>query len=397
MRRSTQARPHPPRLGPDRLPALSLDTDTGRIPEQAEPTEAAVRVAFDYEAFIREYPLTAIERVVCRAYFQRDIEAYELPSRLGLTPKQAKTALANILAKLADAGGVSRVRSGHSTRRRRKVKPQGEALKRSPPLAYCETLPSGRRVWNLATLTPGFLETLLIERQNLYSPYSQRDADNLQKTGAICPGTYRSLMATIIELNEKKAAESAKLERISERSHSANLALEDAARALELAETRFKDEQEDALLNERTFSPAAGEKAIREAGAKVTTARAALISARAVVAKQSALCEGIEAQIQGRRHEAFMNELAPARTKLLDGIANLVRDAWAVNDIGARHQVDMYTLGRGMFPPADPSDELSDFIFREMLGSLVNDAIRLRLYLAHRYGTLPPWAKRYVA
>ena len=94
-----------------------------------------------------------------------------------------------------------------------------------------------------------------------------------------------------------------------------------------------------------------------------------------------------------------MNELAPARTKLLDGIANLVRDAWAVNDIGARHQVDMYTLGRGILPPADPSDELSDFIFREMLGSLVNECRRTDCGSIWRadYGTLPPWAHGYLA
>ncbi len=204
-------------------------------------------------------------------------------------------------------------------------------------------------------------------------------------------------MTTIIELNEKKAAEAAKLERMRERAHSANLALEDAVRELERAETRFKDEQEDALLNERTFSPAAGEKAIREAGAKVTTARASLTSARAVVTKQSAICEGIEAQIQARRHEAFMNELTPARSALLDEITNLVRAAAAVNDIGARHQVDAYTLGYALLPAADPSDELSDFVFRMMLGSLLNDAIKLRQYLAYRYETVPTWAKRYVA
>jgi hypothetical protein len=203
-------------------------------------------------------------------------------------------------------------------------------------------------------------------------------------------------MPTVMELSEKKATEAAKLGRMDERAHAANLALEDAERDLEQVTKRVKEEEEEALLNEQKYSTATGEKAIREAGAKVAAARKELASARAVVMKQSDICAGIESQIHARRYEAFVQDLAPAERELVSAMVAFTKAAAAVNEIGRRHGASVAALGEALFPPADPRDRLQDYLFRGGLASLVNTALAVRQHLCS-YERVPDWAKRYVA
>src|ERR1022692_93694 len=60
----------------------------------------------------------------------------------------------------------------------------------------------------------------------------------------------RNLRMTITELNEKKTAEAAKLQRISERVHTSRITLEDAETAAALLESALRTEQENAVLQE---------------------------------------------------------------------------------------------------------------------------------------------------
>jgi hypothetical protein len=192
-------------------------------------------------------------------------------------------------------------------------------------------------------------------------------------------------MQTVAELHAQLNSERAKLDRMTESSHKANLELEAAGRALENTQASLSREQEAALLAEKAWLPEPAERKLAAARALVDAARNGLSAHRRVVVKQSGIVAGIEAEVMQRQQEAMRIRVAPARAELMEAIQGLVRAAVRASSIGAEFGAVPEIFGHELFPAADPKDSLSDFLERNMQAGLVNSALALQSYMWQRY------------
>jgi len=319
----------------------------------------------DWKRLARDLQFDAVQRAVFIAHYRRGIPQCWLSEELGISPWEARKTLAFVKARL----------NSPEARKSAAI----EALRSSLITAYQDRLCSGRLVWTVNPINGANLEALARERKNLFSLCLQSDR---RSTSQNLPfrGTTSGGLMTIEQLNLKRRDESAKLARLTERAHLANVACEDAERGLQVTEEGFRAEQAQAMLDEQAWPSGATEKILQAAQAKLTAARSSLTAARAAVKKQSDIVSSIDGELEARRMEAFEAALKPHQVRLEKAITELVRASLAVNEIGAAHRVDANTLGHALFLPEDPADRDFDYSLRLMKCGLVNGAIGLEAW-----------------
>jgi hypothetical protein len=239
---------------------------------------------------------------------------------------------------------------------------------------YWEALPSGRRVYVLIPHGSVFREILASERPKIIFENCPQRAISAGKS-----------MSTISQLNEKRGVEAVKLDRLRDRAEAAKVILRAAKRDLDRIEYSFKLEHEEALLAEKPWLSTAAEKAIKDASSKINNAMLALSASEGALAKQAAILDGLDGEIQARRLEAFREDIGPAKQELKEALRNLVRTACRVDQIGHRHGCNAHTLASELFPNDDPKDPLTGFVRRSLEAGLVNNAIGLQIYLIRNY------------
>jgi hypothetical protein len=192
------------------------------------------------------------------------------------------------------------------------------------------------------------------------------------------------LRMTVDELNQKKVTESAKLQRIGERVHSARILLEGAENAVARLESAFRTEQENAVLEERDWPTADVEKKFAAARGRVTAAESALSATMGAMERQAGIVEAIAGEIDGRRLEAFEIELGPAKERALELMTAFTESALELRAIAHRHGfTDGHALAQLLYPVGrDPLDGCSERYGR--IG-LLNAAIDFSDYLRRTY------------
>jgi len=339
------AKPNAFRLGGK--PVLSLDCPLkpSKVPAVCPDIRLtmdwdwAIRT-LDWERLARLTRLTSRECALFMAHWRRGTPRYLLGDALGLTPSQVNAAYVRVLAKLKRGGSTAVLAS-----------------------------------------TPSYVEVMAGEK--LYLSFSQQDRSKSKKTGHFRGRINRSYMEPLSQLQERFKAESAKLQRLGERAHQANLAREVAERELEQLESSLAREQMEVALAERLWPPASAGKALTAAHALVASAAHALDAQRGAVAKQSDIVTQIESEIGARRSEAFLNELAPARAEMLEEMSRFAAAAGKIEDIAARHGMNQHELGQALFPPTAFD---GNYVEGWKRAALINAMLNLRNYLQQSFG-----------
>ena len=193
----------------------------------------------------------------------------------------------------------------------------------------------------------------------------------------------RNIRMTIAELNETKTTEAAKLQRISERVHTARVALEDAEGAANKIERALRSEQENAVLDELPWPTPDAEKKIAAARVKVSTAESMLSAVQGAAEQQAQIVEGLEGEITARRLEGFELALEPAKERAFAAMREFCEAAVELNVLANAHGIHSHQLAASLYPIGrDPLDGLAERLGR---CDLLTHAIRFQNELWHRY------------
>ena len=323
--------------GPNRSPAVSMDADNDGRRIVLEDPEPMTRAAVDWNRLEGELALTPIEQAVFGAHWRRGVPRYRLPRELGITPSRASAVCGAVLVKLRS---VPAARSCFGL----------EPIQHSRAPLYREHIRPGQRCYSLSALDQTFLE---IMQQEKYSALiSQRDPSEIRKPRVFQARTAGSIFLTLEKLHEQAKLEGAKRDRIGERAHSARIALEESERALEDLVEAGKTSEAEAVLAEKPWPSEAHERKLTAARSKIGTATATLAAARVALDKQAEIVGKIEAEIEARRHEAFLREFDPAKAKMLSLMSEFAEACNEVRTISARHGLDGYRLAFELFPYA---------------------------------------------
>jgi hypothetical protein len=229
---------------------------------------------------------------------------------------------------------------------------------------------------NLPKLRPylGYLNQSELFLQNSWST-----AQNRANLGYL----VRNIRMTITELNEKKTTEAAKLQRISERVHTARVTLEDAESAVARLERALRAEQENAVLDELPWPTPEADKKLSTARAKVVSADSALAATLGAMEKQAQIVEGLEGEIAARRLEGFELALEPAKERAFAAMREFCEAAVELNVLANAHGIHSHQLAASLYPIGrDPLDGLAERLGR---CDLLTHAIRFQNELWYRY------------
>jgi hypothetical protein len=290
------ARVDPIRLGRDRLPVLSLDAvdDSGRkiIPGAQRTPEYCWA---DWNGVARAAGLTRAEQLV---FFQHWRDGQQSAVAMGLTPHQLAAINRGIRLKL-----------------------RKHAVALRPFLAYLS-------------------EPEIILEEN-FTTVRNRE---------ILSTTVRSFTLTLDKLGENLKAESAKLERIQERTHVARVAHEEAERSLEALIETGKAEESEAILTEQKWPSEAHERKVIAARKLITTTAATLSASKSAMDKQAGIVTQVSQEVEGRKYEAFLVAFDPARAKMHRLMSEFAQACLEVRMISSQHGIDGYKLAFELFP-----------------------------------------------
>jgi len=219
--------------------------------------------------------------------------------------------------------------------------------------------------WQLAPLGAGFLEIMLAERLQV--------VDYKPNVGlaVFCDSHSRRLIVLNNEqLADKLAAAEANVNRIRELAEAAEAEYRTALNAAAAARGAFSADEEEAVFGDRPVSPKLG-KAVTVAEEDVTRMERRVATIERARAKAADEVAAIRSEIDSRRHEAFLEALAPVRERFDAALKAMIS---ASDDVLKTAQAyGQYDAIRAMWPDIwspGPTE-------RGYLGGILHQSVRL--------------------
>jgi hypothetical protein len=336
----------PIRLGPGRMPALSLAV----INEASIHLITAPERITNLNEILRsaDPDLTPDERLYLKARYIDEVPHWGAHTQLGWDVPHTERVRSSIAEKAAKgctpAVGIRRTGGDSSV------------------LSFREQLASGRRLWSLALLDPELVEVIALERRKSIPVIPFRFRAVNQGRGV----RWRMMKNLIGDLREKLRSQKEKLSKLVASSRPAIAAVQSAGIELQGLESARKADEMDALVVD-------GYKPDRSLQARVEAAEKKHSSA----IRQSEVLDGAiarlvidiqstEGEIVGMRAEAFLEESREPMRKARRQLSDLAKTAAVIHALAVANGVDGFAVASALCP-VDPQDPGARSVERSFL------------------------------
>lgn len=322
----------------------------------AEPHDADRQFPTDlFDHLIRILRFTDFEQRIFTAHFRRGMEVDALSRHLGRPRAACRAVLDRVLDKLSSPPARAHMHSIGFTPAPRSL---GAAYRR------------GVR-WGLTPIPDFYSEVMSAEKLNVISTqqYRRKTTPKPGKNTLLIGNQMKPLTELRIELKGAQA----KLQRLAESAHKANVRAEEAESDVSRISDEISAGQAAAAFEEKEFPSADLLKKLSIAKDRIVSTQSTLAAARAAVKQQSDVIDGIESEISSRQYASMLSAIAAPRAKVLQKLAetaDVIREFYAAIGAngGAPGGID------DCFPPSDPTDRAADWSERLSLAH-ITDAI----------------------